>query len=146
MIKILTLASLMVGLTVLIHFGGLLALLRLLRHRDAQLRVRASQARPAAMIVVVVLALMGIHSIEVWAYALAYLAIGALPDLESALYFSTVSFTSLGYGDVVLDRGWRLLGAIEAANGLLLFGWSTAFLISAIQRMQLLGAGQAEAR
>ena len=127
MIKILMLASLMVGLTVLIHFGGLLVLLRLLRNHGARLRAQANQMRPAAVIVFMVLALMGIHSIEVWAYALAYLSIGALGDLESALYFSTVSFTSLGYGDVVLDRQWRLLGAIAAANGLLLFGWSTAF-------------------
>lgn len=146
MIKILVLASLMVGLTVLIHFGGLLALLRLLRRHDAQRRAEASQVRPGAVIVVVVLGLMGIHSIEVWAYALAYLALGALPDLETALYFSTVSFTSLGYGDIVLDRGWRLLGAIEAANGLLLFGWSTAFLISVIDRMRVLGPGRTEAR
>jgi len=146
MIKILMLASLMVGLTVLIHFGGLLALLRLLRSHDAELRAQASQVRPGAVIVVVVLGLMGIHSIEVWVYALAYLAIGALGDLESALYFSTVSFTSLGYGDVVLDRRWRLLGSIEAANGLLLFGWSTAFLISVIDRMRVLGSGSSNAR
>jgi hypothetical protein len=146
MIKILLLASLMVGLTVLIHFGGLLVLLRLLRNHGAQLRSHASQARPAAVIMVVVLALMGIHTIEVWAYALAYLAIGALGDLESALYFSTVSFTSLGYGDIVLDRQWRLLGAIEAANGLLLFGWSTAFLISVIDRMRVLGGRPSDAR
>ena len=145
MIKILTLASLMVGLTVLIHFGGLLGLLRLLRHHDAQLRAQASQVRPAAVILVVVLALMAIHSIEVWAYALAYLALGALGDLEAALYFSTVSFTSLGYGDIVLDRKWRLLGAIEAANGLLLFGWSTAFLISVIDRMRVLGPSRTNA-
>ena len=57
---------------------------------------------------------------------------------KSALYFSTTSFTTIGYGDVVLDRQWRLLGAIEGANGLLLFGWSTAFLFSVTGRLRAL--------
>jgi hypothetical protein len=69
---------------------------------------------------------------------LAFLIVGALPDFESALYFSTTSFTSLGYGDVVLDRRWRLFGAIEGANGLLLFGGSTAFMLSIIHRLRTL--------
>jgi voltage-gated potassium channel Kch len=81
---------------------------------------------------------MLLYAIEVWLYAGAYLIIGALPDLESALYFSTVSFTTIGYGDVVLGERWRLVGAIEGANGLLLFGWSTAFLFSVISRMRAL--------
>jgi len=74
----------------------------------------------------------------VWLYAGAYLALGARPDLETAVYFSTASFTTIGYGDVVLDRQWRLVGAIEGANGLLMFGWSTAFLFSVISRMRAL--------
>jgi Ion channel len=92
----------------------------------------------AALIVFVVLGLVAIHTIEIWLYAAAFLAVGALPDLEAALYFSTTSFTTLGYGDVVLDRHWRLFGAIEGANGLLLIGWSTAFLLSVIQRLRTL--------
>lgn len=60
-------------------------------------------------------------------------AVSALPDFESALYFSATSFTTLGYGDVVLDPKWRLFGAIERANGLLLFGWSTAFRMRALE-------------
>jgi hypothetical protein len=87
---------------------------------------------------VVVLGLVGIHTIEIWSYSVVYLVIGALPDFETALYFSTTSFTTLGYGDVVLDHRWRLFGAIEGANGLLLFGWSTAFLFSVTSRMRML--------
>lgn len=86
----------------------------------------------------VVLGLMAIHTVEVWLYAVAYLSLDALPDLETALYFSTSSFTTIGYGDVVLDRRWRLVAAIEGANGLLLFGWSTAFLISITSRVRAL--------
>ena len=146
MISNLALAAVMVGLTVLVHFGGLLGLLRILRSRRAELRARESSMRPGVVIVFVVLALMGIHTIEIWLYALAYLAVGALNEFEAALYFSTTSFTSLGYGDVVLDRRWRLLGSIEAANGLLLFGWSTAFLISVIERMRVLGGDPSDKR
>jgi len=85
-----------------------------------------------------VIGLMLIHTVEVWLYASLYLAIGALKDLETAVYFSTTSFTTIGYGDVVLSEQWRLVGAIEGANGLLLFGWSTAFLFSVISRMRAL--------
>jgi len=132
------LASLMVGLTVCIHFGGLLALMWLLRRRGHRFRAHEHVARVAALLVVVVLGLVAIHTVEIWLYAAAYLAAGALPDFETALYFSTTSFTTIGYGDVVLDRHWRLFGAIEGANGLLLFGWSTAFLLSVIQRLRTL--------
>jgi hypothetical protein len=137
MIERLALASVMVGLTVTIHFFGLMALLWMLRKRAHSLHPDA-WIRQGAAIMFVVMGLMVMYAIEVWLYAGAYLVIGALPDLESALYFSTVSFTTIGYGDVVLGERWRLVGAIEGANGLLLFGWSTAFLFSVISRMRAL--------
>jgi hypothetical protein len=77
--------------------------------------------------------------VEVWLWAGLYLVIGALETLEEALYFSTVTFSTLGYGDVVLDNSWRLLGSFEAANGLFLFGWSTALVFAVIQRLHVLG-------
>jgi Ion channel len=132
------LASFMVGLTVTIHFAGLLALMWVLRARGHRFRAHESAARLGAVIVFVVLGLVAIHTVEIWLYALAFLIVGALPDFESALYFSTTSFTTLGYGDVVLDRHWRLFGAIEGANGLLLFGWSTAFMLSITHRLRTL--------
>jgi len=138
MIANFALASFMVGLTVMIHFGGLLALMWVLRSRGHHIRAHESAARLGAVIVFVVLGLLGIHTIEIWLYALAYLIVGALPSFEEALYFSTTSFTTIGYGDIVLDRRWRLFGAIEGANGLLLFGWSTAFMLSIIQRLRTL--------
>ncbi len=138
MIANFALASFMVGLTVMIHFGGLLALMWVLRARGQRIRAHESAARLGVVIVFVVLGLLGIHTIEIWAYAVAFLVIGAIPDFESALYFSTTSFTTIGYGDVVLDHRWRLFGAIEGANGLLLFGWSTAFMLSIIQRLRTL--------
>ena len=91
-----------------------------------------------AVILLVVLGIVAIHTVEIWLYGFAFWAIGAVHDFESALYFSTVTFTTLGYGDIVLDGKWRLFGAIEAGNGLILFGWSTAFLLSVTGRLRML--------
>ena len=138
MIGNLVLAAFMVGLTVVVHFAGLLLLMWLLRARGHRFRAHESAIGQGAAIVFVVLGLVGIHTVEIWLYALVYFFQGALPDFESALYFSTTSFTTIGYGDVVLDRQWRLVSAIEGANGLLLFGWSTAFLFSVTGRLRTL--------
>ena len=134
----LALATLMVGLTVAIHLGGLLGLLWVLRNRGHRIRARESRLVPLGVILFVVLGLVAIHSVEIWLYGAAFWAIGAVSDFETALYFSTVTFTTLGYGDVVLEGNWRLFGAIEAGNGLILFGWSTAFLLSVTSRLRLL--------
>lgn len=138
MLATLAAATVMAGLTVTIHFGGILALIAVLRRRGRRFRDHDDVARQGAIILFVVLGLLAMHAVEIWAYAAAYLALDALPDLETALYFSTTSFTTLGYGDIVLDRRWRLFGAIEGANGLILFGWSTAFLFSVSGRMRTL--------
>lgn len=134
----LALATLMVSLTVAIHLGGLLVLLWVLRDRAHRMRAHESRLVQLGVILFVVLGLVAIHSVEIWLYGAAYWAIGAVSDFETALYFSTVTFTTLGYGDVVLDSKWRLFGAIEGGNGLILFGWSTAFLLSVTSRLRLL--------
>ncbi len=76
--------------------------------------------------------------IEAWIWALLYLdnpLITTLPDLETAFYFSMVTFTTLGYGDVVLTGQWRTLASIQAANGVIIFGWTTALIFYFIQRI-----------
>ncbi len=74
--------------------------------------------------------------LEALIWALFYLnqsAITTLPDLETALYFSMVTFTSVGYGDVVLTGNWRMLASLQGANGVILFGWTTALIFYVIQ-------------
>jgi hypothetical protein len=61
--------------------------------------------------------------------------LGAFTDFSTALYFSTVTFSTLGFGDVVPNESWRLFAALEAVNGFLLIGWSTAYLIAASTRI-----------
>lgn len=138
MIDNLALATVMVCTTVTIHFCGLLILMRLLRFRGHRFHAHESIIGQGALIVSLVIGIFAIHTLEIWLYAVVYLAIGAIGNFETALYFSTVSFASLGYGDVVLTKDWRLVSAIEAANGVILFAWSTAFLLSVTSRLRTL--------
>ena len=76
--------------------------------------------------------------LEAGLWALFYLfdpLVTALPDLETAFYFSMVTFTTLGFGDVVLTGPWRMLASIQAANGVIIFGWTTALIFYFIQRI-----------
>ncbi len=82
---------------------------------------------------VLVMFLISLADSVVWAYA--YVAVGAIPEIEPALYFSMVTFTTLGYGDLTLAPGWRLLASFEAANGIIIFGWTTALVVAYIQRL-----------
>jgi hypothetical protein len=134
----LALASCMVTLTVIIHFFGLLLLLRLLSSHGRQTHHWHKVARQCSLLIIAVLGVVFLHTLEIWAYALLFMALGALDGLEPALYFSTVTFSTLGYGDIVLSEKWRIIGAIEAANGLILFGWSTAFLLSLMGKLRAL--------
>jgi hypothetical protein len=76
-----------------------------------------------------------LHMIEITAWAIVYTWRDAMPDLQSALYFSAVTYTTTGYGDLVLPQPWRLAGAIEALTGILMCGWSTGFFFAIVSRM-----------
>lgn len=95
--------------------------------------------RPKLVILLVGVGLwvLAVVTIGVWIWALAYLALGALPDLETSVYFSLVAFTTVGFGDVVLPKGWRILGSLESANGFLSFGLLTALLVEALRQVRL---------
>ena len=75
---------------------------------------------------------------EIWTYATLYYRVAAIRSFEDALYFSTATHSTVGYGDLTLSRSWRVLGAIEGANGVILPGWSTAFFISIVARIRAL--------
>ena len=136
MLTQLTLATVMVILTVLIHGAGITALAR-------GLRIEASigeehhhfSMKRAAVILVIVLALFTLHGIEIWLYAAIYLLVGAVQTLEAAVYFSTITYASIGFSDAPMAHSWRLVGAIEGINGVLLLGWSTAFFVTVVARL-----------
>lgn len=134
----LMLASLLVAVTVIVHLTGLAFLLAVLRrYRRASRRFLVVLLNSAA-ILVAAFGLFALHSAEIWIWAGLYEWLGAFADFEHALYFSTSTYVTIGYGDVVLPAGLRILGAIEGASGIILIGWSTAFFFSIVDRMKLL--------
>jgi hypothetical protein len=82
--------------------------------------------------------------IEITTRAVWYARNAAMPDLQSALYFSAVTNTTTGYGDLDLPQNWRLVGAIEALTGILMCGWSTGFFFAVASRMVLADARPVE--
>lgn len=131
-------ATAMVLLTVSIHGGGLFVLSRMLRleRRDERAgRLSAASPQGIGFTFAIVLGLFAIHGIEIWLYALLYLFAGALPDLHTAVYFSTITYGTIGYDDEGIARTWQLVAAIEGINGILLLGWSTAFFVSLMARL-----------
>lgn len=88
-----------------------------------------------ALISVVLWLVAGI-SISAWIWASVFLLLDMFESIEPALYFSMVTFTTLGYGDITLDAPWRLLSGFTAVNGLIIFGLNTAFLVEFISRLR----------
>lgn len=90
---------------------------------------------PTLLVIAGVLSVLVALTVDTWLWAFVLERTGALPDLESSVYFALVSFTTLGFGDLVLEREWRILSGLIGANGLLIFGWSTAFMVALIRKL-----------
>jgi Ion channel len=133
-----TVASLMVLLCVVIHGFGLFNLSRALRSETALERLQhidPLSRRGAVFTLGAVIAMLALHGVEIWLFTFTYLVLGAIPDLEAALYFSTISYSTVGYSDTHVAHDWRLLGAFESVLGIFLLGWSTAFFFRMIGRI-----------
>ncbi|WP_299149568.1 potassium channel family protein [uncultured Tateyamaria sp.] len=79
--------------------------------------------------------LVAAHTVQIWTWAAVFLRISDLPDLPTSFYFATVTYTTLGYGDIVLGEGARIVATFCAITGLLTFGISTAFLIGVLSKV-----------
>jgi Ion channel len=124
----------LIVLTVLVHAFGLVAIRdRVAIQAPAIFHARRSSTVLAVLIIVTVLLLTVLHAAEAFAWAWAYVALGARPDLPSAILYSLNAMTSYGHADIFLAQHWRLMGAIEALNGMMLFGLSTAFLFAVLR-------------
>ena len=95
--------------------------------------------RPKLLVLLVAVCLwvLAVVTCGVWIWALALHALGAFPELESAVYFSLVAFTTLGLGDVVAPQEWRILSVMTAVNGFLSFGLLTALMVEALRQVRL---------
>ncbi len=131
-------ATVMVLATVFIHTMGVLLLGRLARleqREELNLGISPFSFAGVTMIMTVVLGLFVLHGLEIWLYAALYLQLGAISSLREAVYFSTQTYAAIGYSDNAIADAWRLVGAIEGINGLLLLGWSTAFFVTVMRRL-----------
>lgn len=86
------------------------------------------------LIIVAVLYVLLVETIIVWIWAIVFLLIGAFDKVETSLYFALVTFTTVGYGDVILSPDWRVLAGLMAANGFISFGWSTAYMVELVRK------------
>ncbi len=114
----------------LVHGLGFVAITRGLRLEEARLRKQPLGLAAFALLVGVALGVFVLHALEIGLFAGFYLALGALPNIDDALYFSASAYSTLGAPELALPEQWRLIGAIEGVAGFLLLGWSTAFFVT----------------
>jgi hypothetical protein len=129
--KLLLAASLMAA-SVAIHAGGLTSALRWLQERPPT----AHRFWPMTWHFVWLAGwIVCLHLFQICAWAAVYAWRGAMPDIQTAFYFSAVTYTTTGYGDLVLPPDWRLVGGIEALTGILMCGLSTGFFFAVVSRV-----------
>ena len=122
---------LLIIITSMVHTSATFLTLKLLqaKHRTTTI------VRRLIHIDAIILTVLTATIIEAILWAFAYISIGAFDEMATSLYFSLVTYTTLGYGDLVLHDSYRLLSAFQAANGVLIFGWSTALVVAGIQKV-----------
>jgi len=133
MLAVMLIAAVLVAITVAIHAAGLALILSHLAKSHA---VPPTQFWPITRLLIrVAWLLILIHGVEISVWALLYLWKGCLGDAESAFYFSGVTYTTIGYGDLVLPKPWRMLGPIEGVTGILMCGLSAGLFFATVNRI-----------
>jgi voltage-gated potassium channel len=129
----LAIAFVLLALCVSIHAAGITVLLG----RVVGLLATPALTRLRAIVLLVETAawLLGLHLVEIALWALVYHGLDCLPDFESAMYFSGVTYATVGYGDVLLPREWWLFGPIEGLTGILLAGLSTGVFLVVVNKL-----------
>jgi len=126
-----------VAITVILHAVGTIGWVHHLARRYPEGQGLGRMSSALYVLLTTVMVAISLHALQITIWAVAYLMLvptGELQTMEQALYFSFVTFTTLGYGDITLSVGWRILSGIEALNGILLVGWTTALLFAVVQR------------
>ena len=125
----------MIALTVVIHTAGIVGLIAYLKAWGVGIVGHRNYIGVVQVLVPTIVGLFFVHIVEILSWAVMYLWLGEFESLERALYFSAVTFTTLGYGDITLQERWQLLSSVEAVNGIILFGVSTAFLFAVMRKL-----------
>jgi|SRR5215813_3449080 len=132
MFRELAFSFLLVAVCVFIHSSGLVILFEwLVRHRAA-IESRGWMVRYTRILITAFFVIIILHLAETAIWALFFSYRQLFDNFETSLYFSITSYTTVGYGDVVLPQRWRLLGGIEGISGVLLCGLSTAFVFAVV--------------
>jgi hypothetical protein len=131
----LLLGSTIVFVSMGIQVVAIVALVRYLMRRLHQSGRAPTFSADSNIISIVLLMLFVGHLLQIAIWAVLFMFLGEFSDFETAFYHSTVNFASLGYGDIVMSEKWRLLGALEASNGVLLFGLSAGTLFSVMSNL-----------
>lgn len=126
-----------VGCTVFVHALASTGTVNLLRHERKHGRAGTSFLIDFVIVALVILFAFAAHLIEIALWATLLVLCGEFQAFGSAYYHSAVNYTTLGYGDVLLTPSWRLLGPLEATNGALMFGVSTAMVYAVMQQLIL---------
>jgi hypothetical protein len=129
----LTVGAALVAITLAIHSLAVLATVQLFRREKKAGRAGSSFFMDATIVFRVNGFAFIAHVVEIGLWAVLFMMCGEFRYFGTALYHSAVNYSTLGYGDIVMSQSWRMLGPIEAANGCLLFGVSTAMIFAVIQ-------------
>ncbi len=132
MLKELLIAFTIVGICVAIHMTAMVNLADWLLRQTGKVERKGSIVANTFLLMFVFTVIIFLQLAGALIWAGFYEWRGLFADFETSLYFSLASYATIGYGDVVLPRAWRLLGTIEGVSGVLLFGLSTAFLFAIV--------------
>jgi len=133
-VRLVVLAVALLATCVIVQSVGMLVLIHWLA-RVRRVLESPSTPRRVALLLRLFLGIVLLHLIQVGLWAVVFWRAQELPNLETALYFSLATYTTIGFGDVVVGPGWRVLAGIEGLTGILLVGWSTAFVFAVVNRM-----------
>ena len=121
--------------TIFVHVLPLGATVTIVRHEKRLGFAGVSFWSEFAIVALIIFLALVAHLIEIAMWAAVFLIYGEFHDFGTAYYHSAVNYTTLGYGDIIMSPAWRLLGPLEAANGILMFGVSTAMVFTVILRL-----------
>jgi len=124
--------SLLLAICSLVHITLLVRTIGFLKTFGIRL---SNSFKKEILILIAFTAVVAAHTVQVWLWAFSLVLLGAFNSIADAVYFSLVTYTTLGYGDVTLNEGVRIFGAMAAVTGLLNFGLSTAFLVGVFTRL-----------
>jgi hypothetical protein len=135
MTKELLIAFGVMGVCLVIHVTGIMLVAEALIRQRQRIEDRGGFAYAGCLLIMVFTAVIILHLSEALIWAVFYSWNGLFHDFETSLYFSLSSYTTAGYGEVLLPQSWRLLGTIEAISGVLLCGLSAAFLFAIVNAL-----------